>query len=141
MKTRTFSLFLRAIPALALAASMALASAQPASGPQPFSAIDTDGDGFISRDEFAAARTQRVQERATQGGQMRGLATASSFDSLDADQDGKLSPEEFAAGQQAQRGKRGGSGGRSVGKNVAPFQDFDLNGDGQIDQMELPRLA
>jgi len=155
MKTRILPLLLRGMLAAVLAGSAMGASAQPARGPQSFSAVDTDGDGFISREEFDAARAQRMQGRAAQGGQMRGAATAPSFDSLDANRDGKLSAQEFAAGQQgarqAQRGQRGGGpgagrgagrgAGAGAGRNMPSFQDYDLNADGSIsaDEFEQAR--
>ena len=53
-----------------------------------FAMRDADGDGLISRDEFAAPALQR-------------------FDRADANSDGILTPEERAAMREARRAKRG----------------------------------
>ncbi len=68
-----------------------------------FSDYDLNGDGELTREEFLAGRTERIQERALQGGQMRNLANMPAFEDLDTDGDGRISAEEFAAHQVQQR--------------------------------------
>lgn len=73
-----------------------------------FKLMDTDSDGFISKEEFMAA-----------------------FEKWDANHDGKLSPEEWRASHSAP--PRGAMGGRGM---FPPFKDMDANADGVIDKAE-----
>lgn len=61
---------------------------QPGQRGQWLARMDTDGDGMISRDEFAARAMKR-------------------FDRADADSDGIVTPEERAAMREARRARRG----------------------------------
>ena len=85
--------------ALAMSAGLGLAALAGAAladkGPGMFGRADTNGDGFVSKDEFAAGRNAM-------------------FAKLDANGDGALSPEEFKKlpelrgqlrGKAAKRGK------------------------------------
>lgn len=122
------------------------ASAQPTGnqrGPMPFSDFDADGSGFISEQEFYAARGERMAARAKEGGQMRNVGNSPSYASFDLNGDGQLSPEEFAGGHKMQGrndrgpgmrqgGGRGAGRGAGMGRNMPGFAEFDLNGDGAI---------
>jgi Ca2+-binding EF-hand superfamily protein len=62
-----------------------------------FAAVDTDGDGKISKAEFVAySKNRGMDEKA---------ATAR-FDELDKNKDGSLSKEEFAAAGGGKKGKK-----------------------------------
>ena len=68
-------------------------------GQRMFARLDTNGDGFISRDEYRAQAAER-------------------FDRMDANKDGKIDPEERQAARDAMMDRMGGRGGRN-----APPQD------------------
>jgi Ca2+-binding EF-hand superfamily protein len=65
----------------------------------PFSSFDANSDGFISEDELAQGRAERIKERSQQGYRMRNLADAPSFDAIDQNNDGQLDRQEFATAQ------------------------------------------
>jgi hypothetical protein len=120
---------LTTLSALALASTLALAQDKPAGpppgapgGPPPggpgvegkhqrpspeeiFKKLDTDGDGFLSLEEFKAGpRWQNDQAKAEEV-----------FKKLDTNGDGKLSLEEFKAGHPPREHGPGGPGGRGPG--------------------------
>jgi Ca2+-binding EF-hand superfamily protein len=68
-----------------------------------FTDIDLNGDGSVSSEEFAEARTQRMRQRSEQGYMMRNAASAPDFETIDTNADGKITPEEFSAHQAAMR--------------------------------------
>lgn len=65
-------------------------------GPAPFTAMDADGDGFVSAPEHASFRAQRQAERAASGRLLRNAGNAPQFTDLDANDDGRLSRAEVA---------------------------------------------
>jgi Ca2+-binding EF-hand superfamily protein len=114
-------------------------------GPPAFEDFDTDGDGFVSEQEFNTLRSERIAARAAEGRQMKGLANAPAFSTIDSNGDGKLDREEFTAGRDAHmkvmREKHGakGKGGRGhgAGHSMPAFEDLDLDGDGCINAEEF----
>jgi len=80
---------------LALAAPLHAAGPNRAN-PQTFSVHDLDRDGYLSREEYAALRTQ-CQERSREAAQPRGRARCAllDFDTLDADHDSRISEDEL----------------------------------------------
>jgi len=77
-----------------------------------FKKLDTDGDGFISKEEFLASpRAQENKEKAE-----------ARFTELDTNKDGKLSKEEMAAGHK--KGDhppgKGGPGHKKPGQGGKP---------------------
>jgi len=113
----------------------------PLQGPIPFEVFDLDGSGAISQQEFDQVRARRTEAREKAGlTSMRGSLL---FSSLDGDGNGAISREELQAAQGEGRGGQGrgpGRGGaRGMGQGVSPpaFSDFDLNGDGAIDEPEF----
>lgn len=120
----------------------------PVRGPIPFTAYDQDSSGFITEDEFNAAREKRMATLAADGRPMRGAASAPSFSAFDTNADGQLNPDELAAGQNAQMEKRRSMGygmgqgqgmgnGMNMGRNMPEFSEFDLNGNGKILEEEF----
>jgi Ca2+-binding EF-hand superfamily protein len=115
----------------------------PLQGPIPFEAFDLDGSGAISQQEFDELHGRRAEERAEAG--LPAPRQSQSFGSVDADGDGAITREELQAAQGAGRagpgrgrGMRGGRG-RGMGGDVPVFSDFDLNGDGRIDEPEFAK--
>lgn len=82
-----------------------------------FSDFDLDGDGQISKEELATARTDRISQRAIEGRQMRKLVDVLSFEEIDVDGDGYISPQEFAAATARQQKKTGQRQGKAQGMN------------------------
>ena len=68
-------------------------------GPMTFSALDTNGDGTVTEQEFATGHADRMASRAAQGAPMRGAANPPTFAAYDKNGDAKLTPDEFAAAQ------------------------------------------
>jgi len=71
-----------------------------------FADCDLDGDGTITEDEFAKARSARIAKRAQEGRQMKNLANAPSFKDIDIDDNGGIDPDEFAAHQAEHKAKK-----------------------------------
>ena len=122
-------------------------------GPPTFEDFDTDGDGFVSEEEFNTLRAERITARAAEGRQMKGVASAPAFSTIDSDGDGKLNRDEFTAGRdahmKAMHEKHGGQGhgkghgkgeggeGHGAGRSMPTFEDLDLDGDGCINTEEF----
>jgi len=129
------------IIAIAMLPFVAKAESQQRHSPPAFSDIDTDGDGFVSEEEFNSFRAARMAAKAEAGKPMKGAATAPSFSDLDSDGDGMLSEAELIAGQKAHRQamhKQHGSG-EGKGMKMPTFGDLDLDGDGCINAEEFAK--
>lgn len=85
MIARSIVLLLLALPVMAVAADT----------PPPFSVHDTDGDGYISREEFDTFRARRQAERAAEGRQLRNAPRVLNFDEIDSDRDGRINETEM----------------------------------------------
>lgn len=114
--------------------------------PPSFAAIDKDGDGFLSEEEFNSHRAERHAAMAAAGKPMKGMATAPAFADIDSDGDGQLSEAELTAAQQAHRkamreARQGMGGGMDMhkGMQMPTFQDLDLDGDGCINADEFAK--
>lgn len=136
-------LIITMIIAVAMLPFVAKADSHQRKGPPEFSEIDTNGDGFVSEEEFAAFRAARMSARAEAGGKMKNAGTAPSFADIDTDGDGMLSEAELTAAhkarKQAMKGKHGGGHGKQHGKGsrMPTFGDLDLDGDGCINAEEF----
>ncbi len=119
----------------------------PLRGPISFEAFDLDGNGVISEEEFESVHRRRDEMREQEG--LPPVGRRRAFADLDGDGDGAISREELRAGQGAGRGGPGRGpgpgggrgmgmrGGRGMGGGPPPFSDFDLNGDGRIEEPEF----
>jgi Ca2+-binding EF-hand superfamily protein len=128
------------VPATAQADEMSL------HGPVRYDSFDSDGNGFVSEEEFTAMQRERMVARMTE---MRARCDASSarmFSWLDTNNDGRLSREELAAGPGSRIGRQRppgmdygpgmGSGMRML-RNQPDFSVFDLDTDGKITEEEF----
>jgi Ca2+-binding EF-hand superfamily protein len=146
MKTKTYLLALSSILALSTFASAQSDERGKGNRPDPierFKAIDTNGDGTLSKDEVRG----RMAER---------------FDDLDADSDGQITPEELKAGREGmpdrERPNPGerfaeldtdGSGSLSIeevkaGKDsrmAKAFSKIDTDNDGELSKEELKAVG
>lgn len=97
------------------------------SGADRFAAMDTDGDGAISLDEFTVAHKKRVDEMKARMGDKWDEERAAKrpgpeemFKQIDKDNNGKATKEEMAAHRKAMmenfRGRRGGPRGEGEGR-------------------------
>ena len=141
--TRTVALSLGLAAVCCALPALAQPPANPAApGPLSFAALDLDGNGVVTRQEFETVRGQRMAARAASGAPMRGAAHAPAFEDFDANGDGQLTPGEFNAAHQAIMQNRPGMGmgpgmGRGMGRNMPAFAEFDLNGDGNLTETEF----
>lgn len=123
-----------------IASTWVFAESIPARGPLPFSAFDTDKNGFISEQEFNDAHARRMAARGAAAVTRQGMDSASLFPKWDTNSDKQLSPEELRAGQAAGRGQRMGKSrcnGMGRGQSMPNFESFDLNKDGSLTELEF----
>ena len=130
-------LIITMIIAIVMLPFVAKAESQQRHSPPAFSDFDTNGDGFISEEEFNTFRAARMATMAEAGKPMKGAATAPAFSDLDTDGDGKLNEAELVAGQKAH--KQAMHEQRGKGMKMPTFGDLDLDGDGCINADEFAR--
>ncbi|PMO55350.1 hypothetical protein BCT07_15450 [Vibrio breoganii] len=81
--------------------------------PMPnFIAMDTNSDNKVSADEFNAFRAQRMEQRTSEGRQMKNVSKAATFDTLDTNGDGYINQTECQ-----NQPKNGGHSKGGRGKN------------------------
>lgn len=103
-----------------------------------FAHLDTNHDGYITKDEVAAAEAQfqaKIQSRAEQ----RGADRADAFDRIDTNHDGVISREEFAAAKPGYMGMRHASFHHGFGERM--FDEADTNHDGRVSLTEAQAMA
>jgi len=140
-------LIITVIIAIAMLPFVAKAESQQRHNPPAFSDFDTNGDGFVSEEEFNSFRDSRMAARAEAGKPMKGAAKAPVFGDLDTDGDGMLSEAELTAAQETYRqakrerhGSRDGHGNQQKkGMKMPAFGDLDLDGDGCINADEFAK--
>jgi len=129
------------ISTLVLGASVSYAKGMP------FAEMDVDRNGVVSEQEFNTVKNQRIEARAREGRQMRGLGNAPVFAEFDVNKDGQITPEEVAMAQQTRMqarseqlmGQGRGQGMRGMGMrgNRPEFSDFDANADSYVTRQEF----
>jgi len=132
--------------ALALLPLAVKAESQMRHHPPPFSEFDTNGDGFVSEDEFNAFRAARHEAMAKEGRPMKGMASAPAFSDIDTDGDGKLTEAELTAAHEAHvkamheaHGETGKHHCMHEGMKPPTFEDIDLDGNGCISPDEFAK--
>lgn len=103
--SKTVKLGFVVIGSLGVFTSALLSQDFPVRGPVPFATYDTNGDGYVSEEEFYAVRDARKTEKEAQGYPMRNADNAPAFSALDKDKDGKLTELELLKGQSEQMQK------------------------------------
>lgn len=132
------------ISTLVLGASVSYAKGMP------FAEMDVDRNGVVSEQEFNTVKNQRIEARAREGRQMRGLGNAPVFAEFDVNKDGQITPEEVAMAQQTRMqarseqlmGQGRGQGfakhqGMGLRGNRPEFSDFDVNADSYVTRQEF----
>jgi len=118
----------------------------PLRGPMPYAAFDRDGNGLVTKEEFAAMRHERLEARMAAIRARCDASSARMFAWLDTDDDGQLSRAELEAWQtsrmERQRWRGMGYGpnrGRGMGmmRNRPAFTEFDINADGEVTEEEF----
>jgi hypothetical protein len=94
---------------LTAGAAPAADSSVPHRGPVPFENFDSNGDGYIDEQEFNRLRSERTQQRASDGRMMRNMGNAPAFTDLDSDGDGRVSRQEHQAHQRQRQQMRWGN--------------------------------
>lgn len=87
-----------ALTLVLLALALPLSAAGPGSGqgrPRAFSVHDVDGDGYLSRDEYAALRLHCQERQGGRGRRGCDPARLLAFEVLDGDRDGRIDEDEL----------------------------------------------
>ena len=104
------------VPFLSVISVSTLSAELPVHGPITFATYDSNGDGFISEQEFNQVRSDRMATKKAQSVAMKKAVKSQ--------------------GHSMEPGRRKADG-MSKGRNMASFTKFDLNGDGVILKQEF----
>jgi Ca2+-binding EF-hand superfamily protein len=104
------------VPFLSVISLSTLSVELPVHGPITFAIYDSNGDGFISEQEFNQVRSDRMATKTAQSVAMKKAVKGQSY---------SIEPGRIKAD------------GMSKGRNIASFTKFDLNGDGVILKQEF----
>lgn len=96
-----------------------------------FKGLDLNHDGFITRDEIAAAQA-KFDERTATGNPKR---AAKMFDRMDTNHDGKITQDEIDAARAARAAAKGKTA--KAGRSSSLFARADTNKDGIVTRAEF----
>ena len=96
-----------------------------------FKALDLNRDGFITRDEIAAAQA-KFDDRTAKGNPKR---AAKMFDRMDTNHDGKITQDEIDAARAARAAAKGKTA--KTGRPSSLFARADANKDGIVSRAEF----
>jgi Ca2+-binding EF-hand superfamily protein len=102
-----------------------------------FARLDANHDGYITKDEIAAAETAH-QQKAQQEAPKR---AAKMFDRLDANHDGQITRAEVDAARNARMSANGGQSPRRASHASRFFDRADANKDGVVTRSEFETAA
>jgi Ca2+-binding EF-hand superfamily protein len=108
-----------------------------------FARLDTNHDGFVTREETQALHAQmaaKMQQRMAQRAQNPGADRSKAFDRIDANHDGMISRDEFASAPRPQ-GMMMRMAGMHRGLSGQMFEMADLNKDGRVSLAEAQQAA
>ena len=108
-----------------------------------FARLDTNHDGFVTREEAQAMHAQieaKMQQRMAQRAQNAGADRSKAFDRIDANHDGMISRDEFASAPRPQ-GMMMRMAGMHPGLGGQMFDMVDLNKDGRVSLAEAQQAA
>jgi hypothetical protein len=103
------------LAALALTLALPLAAQAADDPPRGFKALDTDGDGRITYDEYKAVSQKRIErfvarhpdgKLAAASPEQREVMIKARFDAIDTNHDGAIDPAEWANRPRADRQNR-----------------------------------
>jgi Ca2+-binding EF-hand superfamily protein len=104
-----------------------------------FARLDANKDGFVTRDEASAARSQFAARMQHRDPQQRSAARAKAFERLDVNRDGMISRAEFAAPRPHRMAMQHAGMHRGFGGRM--FEMADANKDGRVSMGEAQQLA
>src|SRR5947209_16604541 len=105
----------------------------PAHTERMFKTLDTNHDGFVSKEEIAALQAQ-FDQRSAKSAPTR---AAHLFEHLDADHDGKITRDEVDASRAKRRAATGNTAKTRAPAGTSLFDRADANKDGVITRAEL----
>ncbi|QIK97283.1 hypothetical protein G7076_11080 [Sphingomonas sp. HDW15A] len=111
-----------------------------------FTQMDSNRDGFLTRDEMQAMRGERHAKRMAMRGKTAGTPGAGAFERLDTNRDNMISREEFDSMRtmrQAHRGERAGKRGQHMAMRGPGMmmRRADADKDGRVTLAEAQAAA
>lgn len=107
-----------------------------------FTQMDTNRDGFVTRDEIQGMRGERRAKRMAMRGAAPGAPGGGAFERLDTNRDNMISREEFAS-HRALRAEHAGKGGHRMAMrgHGMMMRRADTDGDGRVSLAEAQAAA
>ena len=107
-----------------------------------FTQMDSNRDGYVSRDEMQGMRGERRAKRMAMRGTTPDGARGGAFERLDTNRDNMISREEFTS-HRAMRGERAGKGGHRMAMrgHGMMMRRADADNDGRVSLAEAQAAA